>query len=318
MSDQSTTSVPTSPSRTIASPPSVDDLALSEHAEDVLAQAVGHELELINDGTSAPLKTVKQVLTEMVDDRDELAITLEYGTGESGVDQASWDIEVTRLQRAFQRRQKSKQIAQLAQQLEDAVRNTKTHVGGDWFTQTLEIRNLMKDLQQDQIQYELVNNYQKRIFGRETYLSYIEAVLAGTDQLKLLNAAANLSQIAKQLEADYQALIDPALIDNSALADAIIATDGDIDKLSHEIERDYSFAVFRRSIAAADAFYQTISIEFLKQYKLWAHSFDLNLREVLATEHNTHAPITDKAREQLRDMLAAGAEQVNAIVRVLV
>jgi ABC-type branched-subunit amino acid transport system ATPase component len=102
------------------------------------------------------------------------------------------------------------------------------------------------------------------------------------------------------------------------LADAIIAADGDIDKLSHEIERDYSFAVFRRSLAAADLFYKTISLEYLKQYKLWAHSFDLNLREVLATEHNIHGPISNKAREQLRDMLAAGAEQVNAIVRVLV
>jgi hypothetical protein len=291
---------------------------LSDHAEDMLAEAVGHDLELVTDEQEKPLKNVKEVLTEMIADKDELAITLEYGTGESGVDQASWEIEVTSLQRAFMRKQKAAEVDLLASKLSDQIAATKGCVDNAWIERTGEFRDLMKLFEQPNISRQEIDDYQHRIFGRDEYLNYLESVLDVTDIRKLMNAVGNLNQVAQQLEEDYKKLIDPTDVDNSALADEIIAAEGDIDALSIEYERDFASAILRKNLTLAAQFTDIINPEFLKEFKLWAHSLDLNIREVLATEKSaTNGRITDKSRDQIKDMLSSGAGQVNKILQAV-
>ena len=293
-------------------------VALSDHAEDVLADTIGHELELSVDESGAPLKTVQQVLHEIGDDKDELSITLEYGTGESGVDQASWEIEVTSLQRAFMRQHKQQEIDALSKQIKDEIKVLRSRADSDWVDRTSELRSLLKVFEQPQVARQVVDDYQHRIFGRDKYLAYLEAVLAHKDEGKLLNASSNLRQVAQQLEADHDALIDPSGVDNTALADMIIAHDSDIDVLSRELERNISSARFRREIGLAARISDIINEEYIKKYKLWAHSFDLNMREVLATERSANnGSISDKARRQLKDMLEEGATQINQLLQVI-
>ena len=313
MPDQTTTDQ----TQTIASP-AKSGVPLSDHAEDVLADAVGHEIELVSDENTVPLKNVQQVLAEMVNDKDELAITLEYGTGESGVDQASWDIEVTTLQRAFMRKQAHEEVDALSKQIADEIRVVQGCVDSEWIERTAEFRELMKLFEQQNVSRQEIDDFQHRVFGRDEYLKYLESVLAVSDIRKLLNAAGNLKQVTQQLESDYNDLIDPTKVDNNALADAIIGAEGDIDALSLELERDYSSAVFRRNLVVSQKFIDIINEDFLKSYKLWAHSFDLNMREVLATEKSaTNGPISEKSRDQLKDMLQSGADQINQVLRAV-
>lgn len=292
--------------------------SLSDKAENLLATAVGHDLELSIGDQTAPLKTVKQVLGEMIHDQEELAITLEYGAGESGVDQASWEIEVTTLQRAFMRKQKHHEISDLSKQIAKEVAIVRSRVDETWIDKTTELRSLMKLFEQAQVSRQDVDDYQHRIFGRDAYVTYVDSVIAGTDQGKLLNAVGNLTQIAQQLNIDHSKLTNPSGANNSDLAEAIIQANGDIDALAHELERDMPSAVFRRNIAIADRISSILSEEFLKRYKLWAHSYDLNIREVLATEKSaTNGRVSDKSRDQLKEMLRTGADQINQLLQVI-
>ena len=211
---------PQTPAPATATPdPQVkDDVPLSDHAEDVLAEAVGHGVELVNDADNVPVKTVKEVLTDMVGDKDELSITLEYGTGESGVDQASWEIEITSLQRAFLRKQKHSEIDQLSNQILGAIKTVRAAVDGEWADQTRELREMMKLFEHPDVDRQQIDDYQHRIFGRDTYLGYIESVQKGTDAGRLFNAAANLKQVAQQLEVDLNSLISPAISTNYRLS----------------------------------------------------------------------------------------------------
>ncbi len=293
-------------------------LALSDHAEDVLADAVGHSIQLVSDEKGLTTKTVAQVLSEMVDKPDELAITLEYGTGESGVDQASWNIEITALQRAFMRMQKQSEITALNKQLEAEFVVALKAVDPEMTERTQEFMSLVKLFERPQVTRQEIDDYQHRIFGRDTYLNYLESVLSGTDPRRLFNAASNLKQVAQQLEADFHELVDPEKIDNEALAQKIIDVGGDMDKLAIELERDYASAVFRQTLLKANNITNILSQDFLKQYKLWVHSFDLNMREVLATEKSaTNGPISKKYHQQLKDLLANGKEQMNQILEVI-
>lgn len=291
---------------------------LSDHAEDVLAEAVGHELHLADDAQTAAQKTVKQVLAELVGDRDELAITLEYGTGESGVDQASWGIEVTSLQRAYMRVQSHETIDKFSKQISDEVKIAQQRASTDWADRTVELRSLIRLFDQARINRQEIDDYRHRIFGQNTYLGYIESVMELKDKGKLLDAVSNLKQVSEQLAIDYEQLVDPAKVDNNALAGAIIEAEGDIDKLSVELERDYPSALFRRSVDVAAEFLSVVNVEFLTEYKMWAHSLDLNIREILATEKSvSNGQISEKAHKQLKEMLNSGEDKVLAIIKAI-
>ena len=291
---------------------------LSDHAEDVLAEAVGHELHLADDAQTAAQKTVKQVLAELVGDRDELAITLEYGTGESGVDQASWGIEVTSLQRAYMRVQSHETIDKFSKQISDEVKIAQQRASTDWADRTVELRSLIRLFDQARINRQEIDDYRHRIFGQNTYLGYIESVMELKDEGKLLDAVSNLKQVSEQLAIDYEQLVDPAKVDNNALAGAIIEAEGDIDKLSVELERDYPSALFRRSVDVAAEFLSVVNVEFLTEYKMWAHSLDLNIREILATEKSvSNGQISEKAHKQLKEMLNSGEDKVLAIIKAI-
>jgi len=291
---------------------------LSDHAEDVLAEAVGHELHLADDAQTAAQKTVKQVLAELVGDRDELAITLEYGTGESGVDQASWGIEVTSLQRAYMRVQPHETIDKFSKQISDEVKIAQQRASTDWADRTVELRSLIRLFDQARINRQEIDDYRHRIFGQNTYLGYIESVMELKDKGKLLDAVSNLKQVSEQLAIDYEQLVDPAKVDNNALAGAIIEAEGDIDKLSVELERDYPSALFRRSVDVAAEFLSVVNVEFLTEYKMWAHSLDLNIREILATEKSvSNGQISEKAHKQLKEMLNSGEDKVLAIIKAI-
>ncbi len=295
-----------------------DDVPLSEHAEDVLANAIGRSVELDSASADPPVKTVQQVLTELIGNKEELVITLDYGAGESGVDQASWDIEMTSLQRAYLRKKRADKIDQLSNQLLGAIKTVKAAFDDDWAEKTRELGNMTKIFDRQDVTRQQVDDLQHRIFGRDAYFNYLDAVLSSRDEKRLFNAASNLRQVAQQLEVDYEALIDPSNIDNNELADEIISRDGDISALSRELERNYTAAVFRRNLASIEAINYALSEDFLKQYKLWAHSFDLNLREVLATQQSAiNGQISEKAQTQLREMLQAGAEQIHAVNAVI-
>lgn len=290
---------------------------LSDHAEDILAESVGHELDLDNDADNTPPKTVKEVLTEMVDNREELSITLEFGAGESGIDQASWEIEVITLQRAFVRKQKTAELNILAQSIKTDTRAVFGKLDQNWIAQTTELKSGLQIFEKAAVTRQEIDDFHHRIFAGGTYLEYLEGVLNGTDDNGLLDAARNLSTHVKQVEVQRAELVNPANVDFDQLTDAIIAVRGDIDKLSIELERDMPSAVLRRNLGNASHLAAIINIEFLKDYKLWAHSFNLNIREVLATERSaTNGPISDKYRDQLKEMLLAGEKQISAILEL--
>ncbi len=304
--------------QTATAPSSKHDVSLSDHAEDVLADAAGHGVELISDAENVPEQTVKEVLSELIGDMDELVITLEYGAGQSGVDQASWDIEVSALQRAFLRKQRAEEIGRLSDQLEDEIYQTREAIDAEWIERTLEFKALIKAFDGPEMSRQQVDDFQHRIFGRDSYLGYVDSVMNGSDEKRLFNAAANLKLMSQQLESDVEEMTNPEHADNNQLADAIIRAGGDIDILSKELERDFPSAQLRVNMTHVQEITDVINEEFLKQFKLWAHSFDLNLREVLATEKSaTNGPVSEKAQAQLKDMLQSGTEQIDAIMEVI-
>lgn len=290
---------------------------LSSHAEDVLADTVGHEVDLQSDPSNTPPKTIKEVLTEIVGDKDELVITLEYGTGESGVDQASWGIELASLQRAFVKKQKTAELNALSERISTDLRSVIGKIDKNWAVQTSGFSTVQKIFQRSIVTRQEVDDFNHQIFDGGSYLGYLESVLSGKDEGGLLVAASNLSKHVKEIEIERAEMCSPANVDNNQLADAIIAVQGDIDKLSIELERDMAPAILRRNLARASRVSNMLTVDALSQYKLWAHSFQLNVREVLATERSAvDGRISDKSRDQLREMLAVGEDQVTNLLQI--
>jgi hypothetical protein len=308
--DQTTTQTTVSNATTAQDP-------LSNAAEEYLAHNIS---ALIGAPVSSEIgpKSVKEVIAEMAaTDIDELSIALDFGPGESGIDQVSWNLEVNTLKRAFAKKQASSVINQNATMLKQKISDVKAVFDASWVQKTEQIEQFSRRVEST-ISRQQLDDFQHLVFGHGEYEAYLEASIiqgAGNNVRKTLE---EFHVFISGIEKSIEEAINTADVEYQLLAKAIIENDGDIDKTVHNLEKNAAIAEYTTTLESAKEVMDVLSQDSLNDYRRWSYGLDLNIREILATEKSVGSEeLTEKSLFQLRDLFEAGKDRLMKLLGVI-